>query len=142
MAQPTEEFYQGLGYLSFAFAMIDGNIEPDEARTFTKGMLKSFGNMPEDKRGKAAINAFMEARAFQHSPEKAYVEALRIFMEHKYDFKKHNDKLLGIMQDIIETDDIITREEQELIDRFQADVDRMLEEIAVWEKEQGIESID
>ena len=129
MAQPAIEFYQGLGFLSYAFALADGIIDPEEARTFTRGMLKSFGNMPEDKRGKAAVHAFMEARAFQHSVEQAYREALRIFMDNGYDFTHHHDKLAGIVQDIVESDDIITDDEQKLIERFTADTARMLAEL-------------
>jgi hypothetical protein len=136
MAQPAIEFYQGLGFLSYAFALADGIIDPEEARTFTRGMLKSFGNMPEDKRGKAAVHAFMEARAFQHSVEQAYREALRIFMDNGYDFIHHHDKLAGIVQDIVESDDIITDEEQKLIERFTTDTARMLGELQ--KKQEGV----
>ncbi|MBX3103244.1 MAG: hypothetical protein KF690_12100 [Bacteroidetes bacterium] len=134
MAQPSTEFYQGLGFLSYAFALADGIIDPEEARTFTRGMLKSFGNMPEDKRGKTAVHAFMEARAFQHTVEQAYKEAIRIFMDNTYDFTHHHDKLMGIVQDIVESDDVVTAEEQALIDRFAADSSRMLAEIAAAQK--------
>jgi hypothetical protein len=130
MAQPTIEFYQGLGFLSYAFALADGIIDPEEARTFTRGMLKSFGNMPEDKRGKAAVHSFMEARAFQHTVEQAYREAMRLFRDNTYDFEKHYDLLLGIMQDIVESDQIITADEEKLIARFKQDGQTLLAEIA------------
>ena len=129
MAPPSFELYTGLGYLSYAFCLADDELQDDEADAFVSAMLKAFGNLAIDKKGRKATDAFAACREAHMSVEQAYTQAMTVLDNlPRYELHYHFEKLLDILQDIIEADDFVHDNEQHLLDRFKRETAPWLED--------------
>lgn len=119
MAPPSFELYTGLGYLSYAFCVSDNELQEDEADAFVSSMLKAFGNLAIDKKGRKATDAFDECKNGQLDMEQSYDKAMMVLGAlPRYELSAHFEKVLDILQEIIEADDFVHEQEQQLLDRF------------------------
>lgn len=128
MSSPSLEFYAALGHLGYAFGIADGDLTEDEADIFVDVMLKAFGNMPNDKRGRKAVEAFAHSKARHQTADEAYVMAMNEFKNLGYEVAYHFDKIMNVVEEIIESDNVIALGERQLRERFMADTKTFLEE--------------
>lgn len=118
---PSKDFYEGLGYLAYAFSIADGHADADEARKFGSGMLNAFGRWSADTKSARGAAAYDIARADGLNSDQAYSKAVEVFAFARPELKHFRDKIVQIVTEISASDRDFSDAEQTLLERFKTD---------------------
>jgi len=123
MNTASKDYFRGLGYLVYAIAHSDGEVDPIEAKNFANTILQAFGEWVASTKGLAAIATYEMALDNELETEEAYQKAIRHFSDCIDDIKAYRVELLGILESVAESDTVYSRTEVDFIERFRKDID-------------------
>jgi len=119
----SRDFFEGLGYLAYAVSMADGELEQEEAIALAMELMDRFGSYLADTKGLRTRAAYETAAKQRLSPEEALEKAFESFSYVRNDVKKHADKIVKILEEVLLSDLEMEKEEVAILDaikiRFQ-----------------------
>lgn len=117
----TRDFYEGLGSLCYSIVKADDSIGYEELDTLGRSLLHAFGSWVMDTYGMRAL-AKLEIHIQNNTPYKdAYAEAFQIFRKEPEIFLQNREKIIEILQDVVNSDQQLSNTEIEMIELFAKD---------------------
>ena len=117
----TRDFYEAIGYLTYAICNADNDVEPDELKNLGRIMLNAFGEHEMKTRGMRAYARF-EMLADNNTPaENAYLQSIELFKDSKGELKEFRTLILRVLDSISLADNDREQTEIVFIQRFKVD---------------------
>ncbi len=98
----SRDFFEGLGYLTYAMAYADGEIEREEVKRFAEELLNRFGSW--DTQGTRARAAFELAVQKKYSPDQALEQAQKCLKWSKKEVAEKKEAILQTLKDVLRAD--------------------------------------
>jgi uncharacterized tellurite resistance protein B-like protein len=115
----SPDLYMGLGSVVYALAKVDGRLQAEEDILIRRMLL-------EEPHGELAMQSFLLREHYNESVEEAYAFGMRRFVANRKEIdgelKKH---FVSVLMQAAESNQDVSRKEQELIKRFRRDLRRL-----------------
>lgn len=125
MAEPSRDFFEGLGALAYALVKADGQVDEAELNAVGKSILSGFGSWASQTKALRANGTFELLANEGKSAEAAYQHALEKFLLDKRELKTYRVKTLDLLTAAATADQIVDSEEASIILRFKQDTENL-----------------
>lgn len=114
------QFFEGIGYICYAFAKADGQVMTIETNTFGIHIRNSFSLYTKDL-WRHTTEAYFFALDHKLSSDQAYRLGMRAFNDSEEMLLRHRDELIQTVRQICESDLDFSQNERALIVHFISD---------------------